>query len=247
MRISRASLAAALCLASTPLLAASPEQAIREALHTLQADLVVESVTASPVAGLHQVQLDDGSVLYASGDGQYLLQGNLFKLNKDEAINLTAKVEGQVIAKKMGALSVGDMVVFPAAAGVTPKTHITVFTDTDCGYCQKLHSEVPELNRRGVEVRYVAYPRQGIGSSTYQTMQSVWCAKDRREAMNRAKVGKEISVATCENPIKQQYELGLSIGVKGTPAIVLADGQLIPGYQPAPQLAAAALAAATDK
>jgi thiol:disulfide interchange protein DsbC len=123
------------------------------------------------------------------------------------------------------------------------KAHITVFTDTDCGYCQKLHSEVPELNRRGIEVRYVAFPRQGIGSHGYNSLVSVWCSKDRKAAMNKAKSREELPAATCDNPVAKQFELGQLIGVNGTPAIVLGNGQMIPGYQPAPQLAKLALEA----
>lgn len=132
------------------------------------------------------------------------------------------------------------MVVF---APKNPKTHITVFTDTDCGYCQKLHSEVPQLNRLGVEVRYVAFPRQGMGSHGANTLTSVWCAKDRQDAMNKAKAREDLAAASCETPIAKQYELGQMIGVQGTPAIILANGQMIPGYQPAAQLAEVALAA----
>jgi thiol:disulfide interchange protein DsbC len=132
------------------------------------------------------------------------------------------------------------MVVFPAKER---KTHITVFTDPDCGYCQKLHTEVPELNRLGIEVRYMAFPRQGQGSHGYNSLVSVWCAKDRLDAMNKAKSRQELPKASCANPVMQQYELGGSIGISGTPAIVLANGHLIPGYQPAPQLAKQALAA----
>jgi thiol:disulfide interchange protein DsbC len=118
-----------------------------------------------------------------------------------------------------------------------------VFTDTDCGYCQKLHSEVPELNRLGVEVRYVAFPRQGLQSPAYKELVSVWCAKDRQGAMNLAKTRQEVPAAECDNPVAKQYALGQMIGVSGTPAIVLANGKLIPGYQPAPQLAKLALEA----
>ncbi|MNG22971.1 Thiol:disulfide interchange protein DsbC precursor [compost metagenome] len=118
-----------------------------------------------------------------------------------------------------------------------------MFTDTDCGYCQKLHSEVPELNRLGVEVRYVAFPRQGLQSPAYKELVSVWCAKDRQGAMNLAKTRQEVPAAECDNPVAKQYALGQMIGVSGTPAIVLANGKLIPGYQPAPQLAKLALEA----
>src|SRR5690606_13034670 len=124
-----------------------------------------------------------------------------------------------------------------------PKSHITVFTDTDCGYCQKLHSEVPELNRQGIEVRYLAFPRQGPGSHGYNTLVSVWCAKDPKLAMNQAKSRQEIPAASCENPVLEQFELGQLIGVNGTPSIVLANGRMIPGYQPAAELARLALQA----
>ncbi|MNF31627.1 Thiol:disulfide interchange protein DsbC precursor [compost metagenome] len=118
-----------------------------------------------------------------------------------------------------------------------------MFTDTDCGYCQKLHSEVTELNRLGVEVRYVAFPRQGLQSPAYTEMVNVWCAKDPQAAMTAAKSRQPVTTAQCDNPVAKQYALGQMIGVSGTPAIVLANGKLIPGYQPAAQLAKLALEA----
>ncbi|MNC33572.1 Thiol:disulfide interchange protein DsbC precursor [compost metagenome] len=132
------------------------------------------------------------------------------------------------------------MVVYPAK-GET-KSHITVFTDTTCPYCHKLHAEVPELNRRGIEVRYVAFPRQGLGSPGDEQLQAVWCSSDRKAALDKMIDGKEIKAAKCANPVSKQFQLGQSIGVNGTPAIVLEDGQVIPGYQPAPQVAKLALA-----
>nr|GFD45373.1 thiol:disulfide interchange protein DsbC precursor, putative [Tanacetum cinerariifolium] len=112
-----------------------------------------------------------------------------------------------------------------------------------CPYCHKLHGEVPELNKRGIEVRYVAFPRQGLGSPGDEQLQAVWCSKDRRAAMDRMVDGKNIEAPKCANPVTKQFEIGQSIGVNGTPAIVLADGQVIPGYQPAPQVAKLALSA----
>jgi thiol:disulfide interchange protein DsbC len=130
------------------------------------------------------------------------------------------------------------MVIFPATG--TRKAVINVFTDVDCGFCQKLHQEVPELNRMGVEVRYLAYPRAGVGSPSYAKIVSAWCSQDRNLAITRLKAGESIPDATCENPVADQFELGQSIGVTGTPAIVLEDGTMVPGYQPAAQLAAIA-------
>ncbi|RJG10230.1 DsbC family protein [Pseudomonas cavernicola] len=240
MRVTRIFAAVALGLASTLALAADPDQAIRKTLQSLQPDMAIEAIAESTMPGLFQIQLKGGRLLYASADGQFIIQGYLFQFKDGEAVNLTEKAESRSIAKEVNAIPLSEMVVF---APKSPKTHITVFTDTDCGYCQKLHSEVPELNRRGVEVRYVAFPRQGLGSHGYNTMVSVWCSKDRQAAMNLAKGREELPAAQCENPVAKQFQLGQMIGVNGTPAIVLANGQLIPGYQPAPQLAKIALEA----
>ena len=240
MRFSSLFAALALAVAAPLAQAADAEQAIRKTLNTLQSDLKIESVSASPLKGLHQVQLEGGRVLYMSEDGQYLMQGYLYQMRDGQMVNLTEQAESVAVARQLNALPRNEMVIF---APKNPKTHITVFTDTDCGYCQLLHKEVAELNRQGVEVRYVAYPRAGVGSPTYNDLVSVWCAKNPQEAMNQAKARKKVAAATCENPVAKQYELGQRIGVQGTPAIFLANGQLIPGYQPADKLAPAALQA----
>lgn len=232
---------AVLSLAASVALAADPDQAIRAALTKLQPDMPIEAIAESPMTGLFQVHLQGGRVLYSSADGQFLIQGNLYQVKGNEAVNLTRQAESKGIAKVIDGIALSDMVIFSPKEPA--KAHITVFTDTDCGYCQKLHSEVPELNRLGIEVRYVAFPRQGVGSHGYNSLVSVWCAKDRQAAMNKAKLRQELPPASCDNPVAKQYELGQAIGVNGTPAIVLANGELIPGYQPAPQLAAIALQA----
>lgn len=240
MRCSSLFAALALAVAAPLAQAADAEQAIRKTLNTLQPDLKVESVSASPLKGLHQVQLEGGRVLYMSEDGQYLMQGYLYQMRDGQMVNLTEQAENVAVARQLNALPRNEMVIF---APKNPKTHITVFTDTDCGYCQLLHKEVAELNRQGVEVRYLAYPRAGVGSPTYETLVSVWCAKNPQEAMNQAKARKKVPAATCENPVAKQFELGQRIGVQGTPAIFLANGQLIPGYQPADKLGPTALQA----
>ncbi|MDD2054505.1 thioredoxin fold domain-containing protein [Pseudomonas putida] len=228
--------AAALALFSTVALADNAaEQAIRKSLEGLQLEVPVESISASPLAGLYEVKLQGSRVLYASADGQFVVQGYLFQLKDGKPVNLTEKTERLGISKLINGIPVAETVVYPAI-GET-KSHITVFTDTTCPYCHKLHAEIPELNRQGIEVRYVAFPRQGLGSAGDEQLQAVWCSKDKKGAMDKMVDGKEIKAAKCANPVSKQFALGQSIGVNGTPAIVLADGQVIPGYQPAPQLA----------
>jgi thiol:disulfide interchange protein DsbC len=240
MRVTHIVAAAALALFSVAASADTPEQAIRTTLQTLKLDVPVESIAASPLSGLYEVKLKGGRVLYASPDGQFVMQGYLYQLKDGQPVNLTEKTERAAIAKTINAIPQAETVVF-AAVGET-KSHITVFTDTTCPYCQKLHAEVPELNKMGVEVRYVAFPRQGLDSPGDQQLQAVWCSKDRKGSMEKLMSNKDVDAPKCANPVSKQFALGQSIGVSGTPAIVLADGQVIPGYQPAAQVAKLALA-----
>ena len=232
---------AAVSLASSLAFAADPEQAIRKTLQALQPDLPVEAIAESAMPDIYQVQLKGGRQLYASGDGQFLIQGYMFQVRDGQAVNLTEQAEKRSVAAQINAIPASEMVVFPAK---NPKAHITVFTDTDCGYCQKLHSEMAELNKQGIEVRYLAFPRQGIGSHGYDTLVNVWCAKDRQAAMDAAKSQASVAKVSCDNPVAKQFALGQMVGVQGTPSVILEDGQMIPGYQPAGQLARAAIAAA---
>jgi thiol:disulfide interchange protein DsbC len=245
MRVTRIIAAAAIALASTFSMFAqadaAADQAIRKTLESLNLELPVESIGASPLNGLYEVKLKGGRVLYASPDGQFVMQGYLFQIQNGKPVNLTEKTERLAIAKTINGIPTAEMVVYPAI-GET-KSHITVFTDTTCPYCHKLHAEVPQLNKMGIEVRYVAFPRQGLGSPGDEQLQAVWCSKDRKGAMDRMVDGKNIEAPKCANPVTKQFEMGQSIGVNGTPAIVLADGQLIPGYQPAAQVAKLALSA----
>lgn len=240
-------LAAALCagLIATAAYADEAEQAIRKTLKAVQPDMVIEAVVKSPVAGLYQVDLKGGRQLYASADGQFLLQGYLYQYKDGQVSNLTEAAQEKSVAKAIAAIPEQEMVVF-APKGPT-KASITVFTDTDCPYCQKLHEDVAELNKRGVAVRYLAFPRQGLKSKTAEILESVWCAKDRQKAMDLAKARKDVEKASCSaSPVARQYALGQSIGIQGTPAIVLANGQVIPGYQPAAILADEALKASVN-
>ena len=238
MRFNRIVVALAVSLVSSVGVAADPDQAIRTTLKAIDPSMPIEAIAESPMTGLYQVQLQGGRQLYASEDGQFLLQGYLFQIKDGQPVNLTEAAESKGVAKLIAAIPATEMVVF---APKQPKTHITVFTDTDCGYCQKLHSEVPELNRLGVEVRYLAFPRQGLQSAAAKELSNVWCAADTQAAMDLAKTRQTVADAQCDSPVAKQYALGQAIGVSGTPAIVLANGKIIPGYQPAPQLAKIAL------
>jgi len=125
------------------------------------------------------------------------------------------------------------MIVFGPDA---PKRYITVFTDIDCSYCRKLHNEVAELNEAGIQVRYLAFPRAGIGSKSHKKYESVWCNDDQQTALTSAKSGASVPSANCTNPVAETYKLGQEVGVRGTPTIIFDDGTVAPGYVPAKDL-----------
>jgi thiol:disulfide interchange protein DsbC len=205
-------------------------------LKALRPDIPIEAVSLSPLPGIYELKLAGGTVFYGTEDGKYLFAGDLYELGETDLVNLSDIGRSSDRRDLMAAVAVDDMVVFPAN-GET-KAFISVFTDVDCGYCRKLHLEVPALNELGIEVRYLAYPRAGIGSPSYVKIVSAWCADDRNGAITELKAGNEIPQQSCENPVAAQFNLGQEVGVTGTPAIVLEDGRLLPGFAPAADLAA---------
>lgn len=199
----------------------------------------VKSVNLSPIKGLYEVATDN-AIYYISEDGQFLINGNVYDLNNSMK-NLTSdKVEELRRAKteihfaKMKQFE-KDMIVYKAD---DEKYVVTVFTDPSCGYCQKLHREIADYNKLGITIRYLAFPRGGINSNTYNTMVSIWCADDPKLAMDDAKLRRPLEPASadCKNTVKEQYELGVLLGVNGTPALFLEDGTSMPGYLPADRL-----------
>lgn len=206
-------------------------------LRAARPDIPILSVTESPLPNLYTIELEGGGVLYGTADGTHIISGDMYRIENNDLTNL-AEVRREVRRRDlMAEVPAADAWVF-AAAGGKPKAVINVFTDVDCHYCRQLHLEVPQLNAMGIEVRYLGYPRAGIGSESYSKIVSAWCSSDRDEALTAAKAGTAIPAKDCDNPIADQYNLGQRVGVTGTPAIITQDGRLIPGYRPAAILAA---------
>ena len=190
-----------------------------------------DQVVETRMAGVYEVRF--GSIIvYLSGDGRYMLRGDLVDLESGR--NVTEEARWTVRAEVVGALGEANMIVFAPDA---VKYTVTVFTDVDCGYCARLHRQMADYNRLGIKIRYTAFPRAGVGSDTWDKMVSVWCAADQRTAMTDAKARRRVEPARCANPVAEQYEAGRAIGVRGTPAIVLESGEIIPGYVPPQELA----------
>lgn len=225
----------ALLILATQGASASPEKTIRAALEKIVPNLEIDSISASPVAGLYEVMVGT-QLMYVTEDGRYFVDGRIVDLETRQ--DLSEPRLAQARKRLVDGVSESQMVIFgPADA----KHTVTVFTDIECGYCRKLHSEIDQYGQEGIRVRYLFYPRAGQGSPAYKEAVSVWCAGDQaaqREAMTAAKAGKTIPEKTCENPVDEHMGLGQELGLRGTPAIVTENGDMIGGYVDAKRLAA---------
>jgi thiol:disulfide interchange protein DsbC len=202
------------------------EAELNSALSRMLPDVEIDSVQATPIEGIYQVVIGS-DVIYMTRDGNYVFKGEILDLNKRR--NLTEDVRAESRVALLNSINKDDYIEF-AADNI--KDAIYVFTDVDCGYCRKLHRDVPELNSLGISVRYLAYPRAGVESAAGQEMSNVWCSKNRQEALTAAKNRESIEAKPCDDPVAAQYALGAKLGVRGTPAIYLENGRMLPGYLP---------------
>ncbi|SDN50385.1 DsbC family protein [Vreelandella arcis] len=204
---------------------------LRDTLRVNGQAMPVDDVRETPMEGIYYVRLDNGETFYSNADGSHFLVGDLYENADSGLVNLTEQSRNQERADAIAAIPESDRVIFRGEE--TPKATIVVFTDPSCPYCAKLHETVPELNERGVAVHYLAFPRSGMNADAGRTLQRVWCADNPSEAMSRAKRGETLpSSGNCDNPVAEQYELGRTLGVQGTPAIILPNGRMVPGFVP---------------
>ncbi|MFT4676448.1 MAG: thiol:disulfide interchange protein DsbC [Patiriisocius sp.] len=211
-------------------------QLIMDRLKAARPDIPVLAIEPAQIPGFYDVFLPAGQVLHFTPDGKHFYTGDLYGVT-DQLVNLTEKSRSGDRKELIDGLDESQMVVFSPPKDRVKAT-VTVFTDIDCVFCRKLHNEVLELNRLGVAVRYLAYPRSGVGSPSYDKLVSVWCAENPKMALTRAKSGIDIAAATCVNPVAAQFELGGQMGINSTPSLVFDDGTLSRGFMPAAELAA---------
>ena len=225
-------LVGSLCLSGMALADSSniDTKALGEKLKPLFGD-VPDAVNPTPVPGVLEVVFGM-ELIYVSEDGRYFFSGDM--IDGSTRTNLSENARTSARKTEMAKVDASTAISFKAKGD--EKHVLSVFTDVTCPFCTKLHKEVDKLNEAGVTVNYYAYPRAGVGSGSYKQMVSIWCSDNQQEALSKAKDGEKLDAKECENPVANQFALGQKVGVTGTPALVTADGQLIPGYRPADQL-----------
>ena len=196
-------------------------------------DIKVEDVRPSPVTGLYEVT-SGAEVGYVSADGRFYVDGDVFDMNSKHNLTEDKRKVGRLAL--LAGVKDEDAIIF-APKGTAQHT-VTVFTDVDCVHCRRMHSEIAELNKLGIRVRYLSFPRGGPGSDSWRKAEAVWCSADRKDALTRAKKGETLPAGKCESPVAVEYELGRSLGVSGTPGIFTDKGEYLAGYANAAYLAA---------
>lgn len=191
-----------------------------------------EDLKPTPIPGVYEL-MRGTDIAYVSTDGKYVITGDLYDLASND--NLTENRRRGARLRLLGDVPESEMLVFSPRE---PKHTITVFTDIDCGYCRKLHTQIEQYNRLGIKVRYLFYPRSGPDTESWQKAVEVWCSPNRNEALTRAKRGEDLKTKSCaKSPVERHYDLGQDFAIRGTPAIVLANGEMLPGYVPPEDLA----------
>jgi thiol:disulfide interchange protein DsbC len=204
---------------------------VRERITNLFDEIEPQHISKSQVDGWYKIQ-KGAIVAYVSGDGRYLLQGDLIDL--DEKVNLSEKSRDDARRIMMSEVPHEHLIIFSPEE---VKYSVSVFTDVDCTYCRRLHSQIDEYLAQGIEIRYLLYPRNGPRSKSWATSEQVWCSSNRNEALTLAKLDQEFQTSECDaSMVSSHYLMGQDVGLQGTPAIVFENGELVSGYVPAEQL-----------
>ncbi|MFA5924324.1 MAG: DsbC family protein [Methylococcaceae bacterium] len=233
MNKSMISLVLGMCIVLSAGQAAAAEKstkAIVKALKKALPDAKPDLIKPSQIAGLYEVMVGP-KLFYVSRDGHYLIQGAMIDLETMK--NLTEPRLAEARINSLNKIGLNKMIIFKPK---TPKHWVYVFTDIDCGYCRKLHSEIDQYMNAGIEIRYLFFPRAGIGSTSWEKAVSVWCAKDRNDALTKAKKDEPIEKKQCDNPVAEHHALGTAMHAAGTPMIVTEKGNILAGYYSAAQL-----------
>lgn len=203
---------------------ANAPTAVLVAVHKLAPAATIQAVDKTPLPDLYQV-VAEGQIVYVSADGRYMLQGNAYDLRTHKDLS-DARMD-QLRRDALTRLSPSQMIRYAPAH---PKYTVTVFTDIDCPFCREFHQHIADYLKAGIAVDYLFWPRTGLDTPSAAKAVSVWCAADRKAAFTAAKAGADPKPAHCDNPVKHDFDLGLDLGVSGTPTIIAGNGAVIGGY-----------------
>ena len=209
-------------------------KALQANLNTSGIEENIISAVPTDMDGIYWVTAEGLPSFFTDKSGKHIIQGQIISVGEALPVDISAALVASTAQEALKAVDKKDMVIYPAI-GET-KSVVYAFTDADCGYCRKLHEEMDDINARGIEVRYLAWPRS---QESVPKMEAIWCSQDRKAAMNQGKMGADVQAPSCTSPVQEHMALGAKLGVRGTPAVFTETGQQVGGYLPAAELAQA--------
>lgn len=209
-------------------------KSLQENLQTSGIEETITSAVPTDMEGIYWVSAEGLPSFFTDKSGKHIIQGQIISVGGEVPVDISSPLVARTAQETLKNVDKSEMIIYPAT-GAT-KSVIYSFTDADCPYCTKLHEEIDDINARGIEVRYLAWPRN---QQSIPKMEAIWCSEDRIAAMDQAKMGANVQAPTCDNPVAEHMALGASLGVRGTPAIFTESGEQVGGYLPAAQLAQA--------
>ena len=191
--------------------------------------ITTENIKNSELDGFYEVVLTNPEidVLYISLDGRYVIQGAITDI--ELMTNLSTKRINAERINILNSIDESNKIVFKAE---NEQYIVHVFTDVDCPYCAKLHSNMQGMNALGITVKYLAAPIEQLHPNAQSAMEKIWCAEDTAIAMHNYKTNRYLpNSRDCINPVEEQLAISKQLGVNGTPSIFLENGSNVPGYQ----------------
>ena len=199
------------------------EAVIRKAMQGRFGDLPVESVTRTPFNNLYEVVVG-GRILYTDDKASFILIGSLLDARGGAEKDLTRERMSQLSAQALRK-STDNAIKRVRGNG---KRVVYTFEDPNCGYCRELQKELMKLN----DVTIYTFLWPILSADSVDKSRAVWCSKDRAKAwddlMSRGVAPQP--AAKCDTPLDKNIELAQRFGMRGTPAVFLADGSMIGGY-----------------
>lgn len=201
---------------------------IRQSLMIHFPNLPIDKITPSPIQNIYEIS-SEGAIYYIDSKGEFLIDGNIIDIPNRS--NITESRKSTLQLALINSIPESDMLIYEPS--IESNRSMTIFTDTTCPYCSKLHAEIDALLDAGIRIRYLLYPRAGLGSQAHSELESVWCSDDPHNAMTVVKAGRSVETISCSNPIETHVSIAKKVGLRGTPLIYLDSGAVFPGYKPA--------------
>ena len=213
-------------IASLSLGALAQEATIRKNLAERLPNLPkIDEVTKTPMDGLYEVRINQSEIFYTDAGGNFIIQGNL--IDAKARVDLTEQRVEKLTAIEFKELPLKDAFTIVRGNG---KRKVAVFEDPNCGYCKRFERDLAKVDN--VTVHVFLYPI--LSQDSADKSRHIWCAKDKGKAFLDWMV-RDITppAASCDaSALARNVEFGKKMRITGTPTLIFANGNRVPGAIP---------------